>query len=151
MRAFLFLAVLLVLTPGLAWAAEAAPVDAPAVSPATAPTEPVLEGGGCLLPDLAGLSDDEATEALEGAGFEFRPIEAATPACPSPFSCSSIANCAAGHLCAVADIGPCCTNASGPICCVSGTIKVRRCKCQCSGDPCNIVCPQSADVKISCS
>jgi len=142
MRLSLILAVALLLTAGVAWAEE------------TAPTEivPALEGGGCMLPDLAGLSDEEADAALVKAGFGTTVIETATPMCPVRFSCSSIVNCGVGSLCAAADIGPCCITSSGlGICCTSGTIKVKRCPCKCAGNPCNIICPQSTDVQWNCS
>lgn len=143
MRLSLILAVALLLTAGVAWAEEAAPAE----------TLPVLEGGGCVLPDLAGLSDDDAEEALREAGFDTgAAIETAAPMCPTRFSCSSIVNCGIGSLCSLTDIGPCCTTSGGlGLCCTSGTIKVRRCPCRCTGNPCNIVCPQSTDVKWSCS
>jgi hypothetical protein len=152
MRASLILVVALLLTPGLAWAADAAPTGAAPASQAVAPDDSALEGGGCMLPDLAGLSQDDAAVALREAGFDLSPMDAATPACPTSFSCSSITNCGIGPLCSVADIGPCCTVSPGlGVCCISGTIKVRNCPCKCTGNPCNIVCPNSSDVKWRCS
>lgn len=142
MRLSLTFVLALLLTAGVAWAEEAVPTDAVQVA----------EGGGCMLPDLAGLSDEEAEAALEEAGFATSAIETATPMCPTRFSCSSIVNCGIGPLCSLTDIGPCCTTSGGlGLCCISGTIKVRRCPCQCTGFPCNILCPQSTDVQWRCS
>lgn len=152
MRASLIFAVVLLLTPGLAWADEPATADAAPASQTVAADGPVLEGGGCLLPDLAGLSADDAKTALEGAGFGISPVETALPKCPVRFSCSSIVNCGIGGLCVAADIGPCCLASSGlGVCCLDGTIKVRSCPCVCTGNPCNITCPNSRDVQWNCS
>lgn len=140
MKASLILAVVLLLTPGLAPAEEAAPATA----------DP-FEGGGCVLPDLAGLSDDQAVATLRGAGFDLAPIGTAAAACPTTFMCSSMTNCGIGALCSVTDIGQCCTSGGGiGVCCVSGTIKVRQCPCVCTGNPCNVLCPQSTDVRWRC-
>jgi hypothetical protein len=152
MRASRILAIALLLTPGLAWAEEAAPTDAPPTSQGVALYDSLFEGGGCVLPDLAGLSQEDAETALEGAGFDVSAVETATQACPTSFSCSSITNCGITGLCSGTDIGPCCTVSSGlGVCCIQGTIKVRKCPCGCTGNPCNIVCPQSTDVKWRCS
>lgn len=148
-KTFLLFAAALLLTAGLASAEQPASTDAEAV---------VAEGGGCVMPDLSGLSDEEAEAALRGAGFAVFPeeraeaVETAAPLCPQRFSCSSITNCGIGQLCSLSDIGPCCTTSSGlGICCIQGTIKVRRCPCVCTGNPCNILCPQSTDVQWRCS
>jgi len=142
MRLSLIFAVSLLLTAGVAWAGETAPAE----------VAPALEGGGCVLPDLAGLSDEEAEAVLDKAGFDTTAIDTATPMCPVRFSCSSIVNCGIGSLCSAADIGPCCTTSTGlGICCTNGTIKVKSCPCRCTGNPCNIVCPYSTDVQWSCS
>lgn len=151
MRASLILVVVLLLTPGLAWAEAATPAEPLPTDQAVAPADPLFEGGGCTLPDLSGLSQDDAVATLERAGFDLSPIATAAPACPTTFSCSSITNCGIGASCTVTDIGPCCTVSSGlGVCCISGTIKVRKCNCVCTGNPCNIVCPQSTDVKWRC-
>jgi hypothetical protein len=141
MKACLILAVVLLLTPGLAAAEEAAPATA----------DP-FEGGGCVMPDLAGLSEDDATAALRSAGFDLSPIDAAAPACPITFSCNSITNCGIGMVCSITDIGPCCTTGGGlGLCCISGSIKVRQCPCTCTGSPCSVFCPQNTDVKWRCA
>jgi len=151
MKSSVVLVLALLLCSGLAWAEDATTHDGAAA------TEPVVEadGGGCMLPDLAGLSDEEARAALDKAGFALSTapaIDMAVPMCPQKFSCSSIVNCGIGSLCAAADIGPCCTTGGGlSLCCIQGSIKVRRCPCRCTGNPCNIQCPNSTDVKWSCS
>jgi len=154
MKLSVILTIALLLTAGLAWAEEATPSDATpaAEQTATAPADPA-DGGGCMLPDLGGLGSDEAQSALLKEGFGLSStIDTATPMCPVKFSCSSIVNCGAGSLCVAADIGPCCVTSSGlTACCIQGTIKVRSCPCVCTGNPCNIQCPNSTDVKWRCS
>ena len=142
MKASLILAVVLLCIPGLAWAEE----PAPAVSEDVA-----FEAGGCVLPDVSGLSGDEAAAALAGAGFETAPFDAAVPACPTTFHCDSIFNCGTGAVCSVTDIGACCATGGLVKCCISGTIKVRQCPCVCTGNPCSIACPQSTDVRSRCT
>ena len=167
MKASVVFVLALLLVSGLAWAEEATPQDTAAAPAATASTgqgtseatapasEPAVEadGGGCMLPDLAGLSDEDARSTLEKAGFDLTaPVNAATPMCPTRFSCTSIVNCGVGPLCAINDIGPCCTTGGGlSLCCITGSIKVRHCPCKCTGNPCNIQCPNSTDVRWSCS
>lgn len=142
----------LLLTAGLAWAEEAPAPDAAPPADEAAPAAPLFEGGGCEMPDLTGLSEQEAETALREAGFEVSSaVETATPVCPTRFDCSSIFNCGIGPLCAVTDIGPCCTTGGLGLCCIQGTIKVRTCPCTCTGNPCNIQCPNSSDVKWRCS
>lgn len=141
MKASLILAVVLLLTPGLAAAQETAPATA----------DP-FEGGGCVLPDVDGMSQDDAAAALRGAGFDLGAVDTAVPACPTTFMCTSITNCGVGAVCAVSDIGQCCTTGGGVVaCCITGTIKVRRCPCVCTGNPCSILCPQSTDVRWRCA
>ena len=149
MKSSVVLVLALLLCTGLAWAEEPTTQDN-----GKAPEQAVeADGGGCMLPDLAGLSDDEARSTLEKAGFDLTAaIDTATPVCPTRFSCTSIVNCGVGSLCAIADIGPCCTTGSGlALCCIQGTIKVRSCPCKCTGNPCNIQCPNSTDVQWRCS
>lgn len=137
-----------VLTAGVVWAEETA-VE-PLLS-GEALTEDALEGGGCMPADLAGLSEEEIEAAALAAGLGVEPTQAQAPACPVKFDCSSITNCGASATCSVTDIGPCCTTSSGlGLCCISGTIKVRRCPCQCTGNPCSITCAFSTDVKWRC-
>lgn len=132
----------LLLTTGLAWAEETA----------AATIEPGWEGGDCTLPDLTGMSDDEIEAAALAAGLGVEPTQAAVPACPTPFRCSSIVNCAAGSVCSLTDIGPCCTPSSGlQVCCISGTFKVERCPCECTGNPCALTCIESDNVRRRCS
>jgi hypothetical protein len=131
----------LLLTAGLAWAAE----------PATHDDLFADSGGGCMLPDLAGLSQEQIAAAALQAGLQASPTEVQVPACPVKFDCSSIFNCGIG-VCAIADIGACCQTTGGPIlCCISGTIKVRTCPCVCTGNPCSFTCVNSTDVKWRCS
>lgn len=151
MRTSVILAIALLLTAGVAWADEAPSDTLAPAGQELAYGDAALDGGGCMLPDLSGLSDQEATKALEGAGFDVAATQAAAQACPTTFMCTSITNCGITGLCSVTDIGPCCTTSSGlGICCISGTIKVRKCPCGCTGNPCNIVCPQSTDVRWRC-
>lgn len=150
MKRTLVVVAALLLTVGVAWAEEPA-ADAP--TPAAAPADATFEGGGCVLPDLAGLSDEEIEQAALEAGLGIQPpAQAAAPACPVKFSCNSITNCGAGSLCSLSDIGPCCTTSSGlSLCCITGTIKVRRCPCVCTGNPCALSCVNSTDVKWRCA
>lgn len=158
MKLSVVLALALLLCSGLAWAEAPAAHDATASAPqATQAPETARaapeDGGGCMLPDLAGLSDEEARAALVGAGFDLSmAIDTAAPVCPTKFSCSSIVNCAAGSVCSLTDIGPCCTYGGGlSLCCLQGTIKVRRCPCRCTAPACALQCLDSTDVSWSCS
>ena len=54
MRQALSFTLALVLFTGLAWAEE----------PAAEIIDPALEGGNCMLPDLAGLSDEEIAAVI---------------------------------------------------------------------------------------
>lgn len=151
MRAYAILAVALLLTAGVAWADEASPDPVAPTSQELVYEDSALDGGGCMLPDLSGLSDQEATRALEDAGFDVSAVQTAAQACPTTFMCTSITNCGITGTCTVTDIGPCCTTSSGlGLCCITGTIKVRTCPCGCTGNPCNILCPQSTDVRWRC-
>lgn len=138
MKHVLVLVFALLLTAGLAWAEEPAVADPP------------VEEGGCELPDFTGMSEEEIQAAALAAGFGLEPVWAQPPTCPVRFSCSSINNCGIG-LCAVADIGPCCSPSTGlQLCCISGTIKVRTCPCVCTGGPCALNCVNSTDVSWRC-
>jgi hypothetical protein len=140
-RTLLLLAALL-LVPSLDWAEEPAPNDDLFAN----------SGGGCMLPDLAGLSPEQIAAAALQAGLQAAPTAVQVPACPVKFDCGSIFNCGIGPLCSLTDIGACCQTSGGPIlCCTNGTIKVRQCPCQCTGNPCAISCPNSTDVKWRCS
>lgn len=142
MKRPLLLLVALLLMASLAWA------EAPA------PAEDLFadSGGGCMLPDLAGLSPEQIAAASLQAGLQMAPNEVQVPACPVKFDCSSIFNCGIGPVCSITDIGACCQTSGGPIiCCINGTFKVRKCPCVCTGNPCSISCPNSTDVKSRCS
>lgn len=150
MKRTLLLVSALVLAAAPTWAAPATSTDdGAAVQPAATLAD---DGGGCVLPDLAGLSDDEVAAASLASGLE---IPAATPAavpvCPTTFRCNSITNCAAGPLCGITDIGQCCSMAGLIRCCVSGTIKVKTCPCQCTAPLCAFSCVNSAEVTSRCS
>jgi hypothetical protein len=154
MKKSLILAVALLLTAGLAWAAEPASAagspDA-AFLASLAPAPAAAQDGGCAMPDLAGLSADEKEAALMGAGFAPAPNAAAVPACPTKFSCNSIHNCGVGPACTLNDIGPCCSPGGGLVrCCISGTIKVTICPCQCTGNPCSFTCVNSSNKTSAC-
>jgi hypothetical protein len=126
---------LLTMTAGAAWSTEPA-------------------GGGCQLPDLAGMTPDQIQLAALAAGFETAPApaQAATPLCPVTFHCNSIGNCAAGPLCSLTDIGSCCAAGSGLVlCCTSGTIKVTRCPCRCTSPHCSASCSANNEVNWGCS
>lgn len=132
-RAFVLAAVLL-LTGGIAWGAEED------------------FGGGCRLPDLAGLTPDQVAAAALAAGLEMpSAIPAATPICPVTFHCDSIGNCGVGTCSTPVDIGQCCTSGGLVLCCATGTFKVRQCNCVCTGNPCSSQCIQSTDVRLRCS
>jgi hypothetical protein len=152
-KTLIFVAALL-LTAGLAWAEEPAPGTAsPDASflASLAPAAPTPQDGGCAMPDLAGLSADEKEAALLAAGFEQAPVNAAVPACPTSFSCTSIHNCGVGPACTLNDIGPCCSPGGGLVrCCISGSIKVTICPCQCTGNPCSFTCVNSSNKTSAC-
>lgn len=155
MKRALVLVATLMLSAGLAWA-ETPAVPAPAGGDSPAAVEghaadPAVEGGGCLLPDLAGLSQDEASAVALGAGFQTASTAAAVPACPTSFRCSSLTNCAKGSPCSITDIGTCCSQSGLVLCCTSGTIKVRECPCRCTAFHCLYQCVLSNDVQWSCS
>lgn len=140
-RPFLLLAALLLMA-SLAWAEEPASSDAFFAD----------SGGGCMLPDLSGMSAEQIAAASLQAGFQVAPNEVQVPACPVKFDCDSLAGCDVGPICAVSDIGQCCQTSGGPIlCCIDGTIKVRRCPCECTGPVCSVLCASSTDVKFRCS
>ena len=110
------------------------------------------DGAGCVLMDVAVEEGADPFDAIRAAGFTPPPTNAQLPQCPTPFACSSIGNCAAGPLCALTDIGPCCQVSPGLIrCCLNGTIKVTRCPCRCTATLCAIACIQSANVTSVCS
>lgn len=111
-------------------------------------------GGGCVLPNLEGLSAAEQESALRGSGFEldFEP-KAVRVACPATFACNSITNCAAGTNCTVVPLGTsCCTTGPGAaICCANGQqIKVKTCRCRCAANPCSTQCTNSTNVSLQC-
>src|SRR5262245_61778824 len=129
-RALILVAVLLC-TCSVAWAETSAPAADPLAG----------SGGGCTLPDLAGLSPEPIAAAALQAGLQIAPTEVQVPPCPTTFSCNSITNCGAGTPCTVSFIGPCCKPATGPnICCANGNIKKTQCPCVCTGNPCAVVC-----------
>lgn len=138
MKRTLVLIAVLLLTGIPAWAEEPAIVDA--------------GGGGCMLPDLASLTAEELPAAALAAGFQLvTSAAAAVPLCPVTFHCNSIGNCAAGPLCALSDIGQCCSSGGFRLCCLSGTIKVTRCPCRCTSTLCSSQCVASDEVNWSCS
>src|SRR5262245_2440978 len=87
----LLLLVALLLMASLAWAAEPAPNADPLAD----------SGGGCMLPDFAGLSPEQTAAAAIAAGLQMAPTEVQVPPCPTTFSCSSLTSCAAGSPCTV--------------------------------------------------
>lgn len=146
-RVLVFVAALF-LVSGLAWAGGESSGGAPI--PASDPLF-AEEGGGCTLPDLSGLPEEERMSAALAAGFQVSPTPAAYPICPVTFQCNSIGNCGIGPICSLTDIGPCCTSGGFTICCTQGTFKVRRCPCVCTGTICSTVCTNSDDVRRTCS
>jgi len=149
MKRTLILAAILLLTAGLA---SADPADTLSVDPVPTLDEIFAadEGGGCELPDFSGMSEEEIAQAALEAGFGMEPIQAAVPACPNTFKCNSITNCAKGPICAITDIGQCCGRGGLVLCCISGTIKVQTCPCQCTGTFCSLLCVSSNDVSFRC-
>jgi len=148
------LVVAVLLTAGLAWAEE--PVASNATSDASflatvAAADAAPQEGGCELPDLEGLSADEAEAALREAGFSNAPADAAVPACPVRFKCTSLTNCGIGPVCGVTDIGPCCGTGGLIRCCTFGSIKVTTCPCECTAFACLLSCVNSSNVQFSCS
>jgi hypothetical protein len=144
-RTLVFIAALF-LAGGLAWAGGESSGGAPATHPLFA------EGGGCKLPDFTGLSPEQRTAAALAAGFQVSPTYASAPACPVTFNCNRIGNCAAGKLCTLGNIGPCCDAGGGNIlCCANnGNIWVQQCPCVCTGFICSSLCESSTDVQWSC-
>lgn len=148
-RVVLFAAVL-ILTAGLASA------EAPAATTEAAPQndQPLFaaeEGGGCVMPDTTGLSEEASLDALLESGFEVTPTQQQVPMCPTTFQCNSIFNCGKSTQCAVTNIGQCCQTTAGPVlCCINGPILVERCRCRCTGNPCSIQCPNNTNVKMIC-
>jgi hypothetical protein len=142
-RAIVLVAVLL-LTSTMAWAEPAGTAPAPAADPRVA-------GGGCQLPDLAGLAPAQIQAAALNAGLEVTFAAApAVPACPVTFHCNSIANCAAGGVCSVGLLGPCCNTGGVVLCCASGNISETRCACKCTGPLCAVSCVHSTEVNWNC-
>jgi hypothetical protein len=144
MKRTLILATCLFAACSIAWAAGPTP-DLGTVEPGLT--------DGCKLPDLSGLSPEQEAAAALAAGFRVAPTNKALPLCPTVFRCNSIANCAAGPLCALGNIGPCCTTPSGlGICCTGGlNIWVQQCPCQCTGFACSFQCVNSTDVTRFCA
>lgn len=134
----------MLLFAGLAWAEGPETNDEPIADPGL--------GGGCVLPDLAGLSPDQIALAALEAGFQTTPMNVQAPACPVTFHCNSIGNCGIGPLCAIGNIGPCCSAGGGlNLCCINGNIWVKKCPCRCTGNPCSITCPNSTEVNWHCA
>lgn len=133
----------------LALAANAEPVDDAAWLTNTVAE---ADGEGCTLIDVPADDPEGAAAAIRAAGFIPTPTPAQLPQCPTHFACNSIGNCASGPLCSITDIGACCRVSPTLIrCCISGTIKVVRCPCQCTATICAISCVQSQNVTSSCS
>lgn len=143
MKRTLVLAALLLLSlSSLAWA-EGAPAAGPA------------NGGRCVLPDLSGLSPDQAAAAVIQAGLQMSPTNTAAatiPSCPSTFRCSDIAGCGASMACFGFGIGPCCSTGAAVVCCGNGgNILVVSCPCKCVDEDCPRQCGQSSQLTWSCS
>jgi hypothetical protein len=145
MKRTLILLVCLLVTRSIAWAEDPTPDAEVVADPGP--------GGACALPDLAGLSPDQIAAAVLEAGLQIQGSPAAAPLCPTTFKCNSIANCAAGPLCSLTNIGPCCTTPGGlSICCVGGlNIWVKRCPCQCTAPACSFQCVNSTEVSRFCA
>lgn len=116
---------------------------------------PEAEGGpdaGCVLLDVEAESPEGMSDTLRAAGFMPTPTPAQLPQCPMAFACTSIGNCASGPLCSIQDIGACCrVTPTLARCCITGTIKVVRCPCQCTATICAVQCGQSNNVSSFCS
>jgi hypothetical protein len=143
MKRVLVLLAVLFLSSTLTWAA----------APAPAPVADSPAGGGCLLPDLAGLAPGQVAAAALNSGLQMIFVDTPpVPACPVTFHCNSITGCGAGPLCSVSDIGPCCTTGAAVLCCGNGgDIIVQKCPCRCTGEVCSVVCASSTNVTFSCS
>jgi hypothetical protein len=112
-------------------------------------------GGGCRLPNLAGLTPDQiAIAALEAdILMDPAPGPAAVPLCPTISHCNSITNCGIDAAsCVTVNIGACCQPPGGgpKLCCISGTMFVTTCNCVCTGNPCAIQCPNTNEVTKHC-
>jgi hypothetical protein len=110
-------------------------------------------GGGCSLPDVAGLSPDQVAVAALKAGLQMSAATSATTtiqACPATFQCSSIAGCGSSMICSATPIGQCCSAGAFVLCCTN-EIFVVRCPCKCVLEDCPHQCGQSTQVTRSCS
>jgi len=146
MQRTLVLIATLLLTGSLAWA------EAPVVGATPTAADPRLTGGGCTLPDLAGLTREQLAAAALQAGFQMKAASAEDiQACPTVFHCNSLVGCDAAPLCSLTDIGQCCSTSGAIICCTSGHIIVKRCRCECTGPVCSVLCPGSQEVDRTCS
>jgi hypothetical protein len=145
MKRVLVLGVVLLLSSALSWAQAAGTAPAPVADPRGT-------GGRCVLPDLAGLPPAQRAAAALNAGLQLTYVDTpAYPACPTTFSCNSIAGCAAGSICTATVIGRCCRDGGAVLCCQDGgDIAVDRCPCQCIGPVCLSSCLSSTNVSVSC-
>src|SRR4029077_3280190 len=145
-RTLVLVAVLFLIGALAAWAE-----GNPAGSPAAAAPAPA---GSCTLPNLAGLSPDRTAVAPPGAGLQMSPPDASTaagiPACPTTFSCSSLAGCGSSMVCSLTAMGKCCVSGDAILCCAN-TLFVERCPCKCVSEDCPRLCDSSTQVSLSCS
>ena len=110
------------------------------------------EAGGCSMPDLSGLSDEDAKAALIASGFEVsEQVQAQLPMCPVVSSCNSVGNCGVGSPCALSIVGPCCQSTAGVACCAGGLNIVKsECPCVCTSTLCSLQCAQTTQVRSRC-
>ena len=166
-RVLIFLCVAL-LSVGVVWAEEVTSEEQETSQEETpmpvdsAPVEGVPFGevdfsdpgeGGCQVPDLTGLSEEEAKATAIAAGFSvMEQVPAQLPMCPVRSSCPNILNCGVGGPCSASILGPCCQVPGGGlgICCIAGQITVKQCPCVCTGNPCALSCVSSTHVRWGC-
>ena len=132
MKRTLVVAAILLFTGSLAWAGGPA-------------------AGGCMLPDLAGLSPEQVSVAALAAGFQVLPVSKAVQDCPHLIQCSGTSNCTVGSPCTIEEIGKCCNLGGSTFCCTGDAIKVLRCPCQCISGNCSTSCLNRTEVSLFCS
>ena len=108
--------------------------------------------GRCALPDLAGLTPDQAAAAALAAGLKVSATDPSTPvqACPATVDCPTGAGCGPSMLCSATPVGKCCSSGSITLCCANEIVVV-RCPCKCTRQICATQCSQSTQQTWSCS
>jgi hypothetical protein len=106
----------------------------------------------CALPDLTGLTPDQAAATALAAGLQVSAADPSTPlqACPATVYCPTGAGCGPGPACSTIAVGKCCSSGSITLCCANEIVVV-RCPCKCTRQICATQCSQSTQTTWSCS